>query len=100
MRSVPKPSAGQGLSAASQSVADCVELTPVPLELPALGVDDVRRRAGREALVREHPLGTRDLLLEASYLGLEVLRAAVALGALGPDHRGEDAVLVALEGGE
>src|SRR5947208_16863651 len=94
MRSVPKPSAGHGLSAASQSVADCVELTPVSLELLALGVDDVRRRARGEALVGEHALGARDLLLESCDLRIEV--AAVVLRGLGQDDGGEGPLLVDL----
>src|SRR4051794_31447653 len=65
MRSSPKPSAGHGLRPASQLVADCVEFTPVALELLALGLDDVGGRAGGEALVREHPLGALDLAFEA-----------------------------------
>jgi hypothetical protein len=39
MRSVPKPSAGHGLSAASQSVAECVKLGLVLRELQAFGLD-------------------------------------------------------------
>src|ERR671915_2265275 len=69
MRSSPKCS-GQGLSDATHAVAsgvlaaESLELTPVAGELLALGVDDVWRRALDEALVREHPLGARDLLAE------------------------------------
>ena len=62
MRSSPKPSAGHGLSEATQSVADRVKLAPVPLELLALGLHHVLGRPRDEALVREHPLGPRDLL--------------------------------------
>src|SRR5919204_5868418 len=94
MRTSPKPAAGHGSSDATQSVADCVELTPVALELLALGVDDVRRCARGEALVRQHPLGAGDLALEPLDLGVEV---AVALHALRPHDRGEDPLVVALE---
>src|SRR3954452_8056893 len=80
IRSSPKPSVGHGLRPASQLVADCVELTPVPLELLALGLDDVRGRARDEALVGEHPLGARDLAFEPRDLCADV--AAVLLGAL------------------
>src|SRR3954464_12244423 len=60
IRSSPKPPLGHGLSPATQLVADCVELTPVALELVSLGLDDVRGRASRERLVCEHALGALD----------------------------------------
>src|SRR5437899_7488652 len=75
MRSVPKPSRGHGLSEASQSVADCSELTAVPLELLALGIHDLGGRIRDEALVRELLLGARDLLAQAL-----ALRTGVAVG--------------------
>ena len=56
IRSSPKPSAGHGLSDATQSVAERIELAPVALELLALGLDDVAARVRDEALVREHLL--------------------------------------------
>src|SRR4051794_5613482 len=95
MRSSPKPSAGQGLRLATQLVADCVELTPVALELLALGLDDVRRRPRGERLVREHALSPLDLALEPRDLLIEV--AAVLLRALRLGDRVEDALLVSLE---
>ena len=69
MRSSPN-SSGHGLSEATQSVAldglvaEGIELTTVALELLALRLDHLGRRLRGEALVREHPLGAGDLLLE------------------------------------
>ena len=95
IRSSPKPSRGHGESASSQatcvSLAEGVELAPVPLELRALGLDHVGRRVRDEPLVREHPLGPRDLLREARPLGLDV---PVRLAPLGPDDGREDPPLV------
>src|SRR4051812_1498463 len=91
MRSVPKPSAGHGLSEATQSVAECVKLGPVLLELPAFALDHVRRRVRHELLVGEHLLRTLDLLCEARTLALDV-----ALAVLGRTDDGvEDAFAVA-----
>src|SRR3954471_4440688 len=98
MRSSPKPSFGQGLSAPTQLVADCVELTPVALELLALGLDDVRGRPGGERLVCEHALGALDLAFEPRDLRIRV--PAVLLCALRLHDRVEDPLLVAFERGE
>src|SRR5689334_21923786 len=76
------------------SGADRRELAPVALELLALGVDHVGGGAGDEALVREHPLGPRDLLLEPRPLRLDV---AVRPRALGLDHGRENPRLVVAE---
>src|SRR5436309_13432002 len=64
IRSRPN-SFGHGESCSSQLTGERVELTAVPLELLALAVDDVRRRALHEPLVGEHPFGPRDLVLQA-----------------------------------
>ena len=83
----PEPVRGHGESASSQATfvtrsrrhraqavtrASSVELAPVALELRALGLDDLGRRVGDEALVREHPLGAGDLLAQPLALGLDV----------------------------
>src|SRR4051812_26362949 len=94
IRSVPKPSAGHGLSNSSQLTADGIELAPVALELLALGVDDRGRRVRDEALVRELFLRTLDLLAQPFALGVGI---AVRLRALRLDDRVEDTALVALE---
>src|SRR4051795_3326274 len=65
IRSVPKPSTGQGLSDSSQLTADCIELAAIPLELLALGVHDLGRCVRDEALVRELLLRPGDLLPQA-----------------------------------
>src|SRR3954451_25100533 len=95
MRSSPKPSLGHGLSSLIHLVADCVELTPVALELLALGLDDVRRRASRERLVREHALGTLDLTFEPCNFRIHV--PAVLLRTLRLHDGFEDPLLVAGE---
>src|SRR5436190_14058926 len=89
----PSPnSAGHGLNDASQrSAAEGIELTPVAGELAALGLDHLGRRLPDETLVREHALGTCDLLPEAGDLGLAV---AVLVDVAGLHHGVEDAPLV------
>ena len=76
------------------SPADGIELAPVALELLALRLDDLGGAFCDEALVREHPLGARDLLAQPLALGVDV---AVRLRALGLHDRVEDPLLVALE---
>src|SRR6266852_3189827 len=100
MRSSPNPSAGQGLSDATQSVfasglgPESIGLPPVAGELLALGVDDVTRSVGDEALVREHLLGAGDLGPKPRPLRVDV---AVRLRPLGLDHDLEDPLLLVLE---
>src|SRR5262249_13152905 len=58
----PSPnSSGQGERLSSQTTpslpVERLELTAVALELLALGLHDLRRGLGHEALVREHPFG-------------------------------------------
>src|SRR5215475_6318398 len=65
IRSVPKPSAGHGLSDSTQRVA----LGKVLRELLALGSDRLGRCVRHELLVGEHPLGPVDLLLDTRALG-------------------------------
>src|SRR3954452_11278525 len=67
IRSVPKPSVGHGLSDSIQEVLlpDGIELAAVPLELLALGVHDLGRCVGDEAVIRQHPLGAVNLLAQA-----------------------------------
>src|SRR5258706_15251138 len=72
IRSRPKPSVGQGESDSSQLTAEGIELSPVALELVALGLDDLGRRLAREAGVGEHLFAPLDLLLEACLLDVEV----------------------------
>ncbi len=72
MRSSPN-SSGHGESPSSQRLAsalECLELTPVPLELLALGRHDLRRGIRDEPLVREHRLAARDLLLQTLPFGV------------------------------
>src|SRR5436305_265863 len=94
MRSVPKPSAGHGLSAASQSVADCVELTPVSLELLALGIDVVRLEPRLDRLevpvaevVEGEVVQAVDRVRE-----VELVEVALDLGAGGVDARDDPAL--------
>src|SRR3954468_16075494 len=68
IRSVPKPSAGHGLSDSTQRVA----LGKVLLELPALAIDRFGRRVRDELLVGEHLLGALDLPLDPRPLGRDV----------------------------
>src|SRR5205823_5731281 len=72
IRSSPKPSFGHGLSDSTSSTAEGIELPPVARELLAFGLHDVGGRALDEAVVREHPLRPRDLLLQALDLGRRV----------------------------
>src|SRR5436190_20584752 len=95
MRSRPNPSAGHGDSDATQSVADCIELAPVPLELDALAFDHRSGRVGDEPLVREHAFGTRNLLAQPLALGVGI--AVARRSALRLYDGLEDAQLVALE---
>src|SRR5258706_816016 len=91
MRSIPKPSAGHGLSAATQSVAESVKLGLVLRELQAFGLDHVGRRVRDELVVREHLLRALDLLREPG-----ALSGDVALAVLGRSHdRLEDPISVA-----
>src|SRR2546426_7544507 len=55
-------SSGHGESAATHSVAECIELAPVALELLSLGGNDLGRRIRDELFVRKHLLATTDLL--------------------------------------
>src|SRR5919106_4583623 len=105
MRSRPNPSWGQGESESSHATAEASpprwlailalgengQLAAVALELLALRVDDRGRRVLDEPLVRQHALGTRDLLAQA-----HDLRVAVAVDTLllRAHHRSEDAPLV------
>src|SRR3954470_13734568 len=93
MRSVPKPSAGHGLSAATHSVAEGVKLGLVLLELQAFAVDHVGRRVRDEPLVCEHLLGALDLLCEPRAFPLDIA-LAVARRA---HHRFEDPLRVAVD---
>src|SRR3954449_5410680 len=93
MRSVPKPSAGHGLSAATQSVAECVKLGLVLLELQAFAVDHVGCRVRDEPLVCEHLLRTLDLLREPRALALDVTLAVAGR----PHNRFEDPLRVAAD---
>src|SRR5215211_1615196 len=68
IRSSPN-SSGHGESPATQSVGDGIELAAVARELLPLGLHDVGRRLGDEALVREHPFRPRDLGAEPLALG-------------------------------
>src|SRR6266581_7311315 len=87
IRSVPKPSAGHGLSDSTQRVALCNVLR----QLLAFGGDGFGRCIRDELLVREHPLGPVDLLLHPRALGFDVARAV-----LGRTHDGlEDPLRVA-----
>src|SRR5262245_55083660 len=79
MRSSPN-SSGQGESDSIQLAGESVELTTVALELLALCLDDVRRRVLDEELVRQHPLGTGDLLLQPLDLRGRVPIPAAASG--------------------
>src|SRR5437763_11171969 len=74
IRSVPKPSAGHGLSDSTQRVA----LGKVLRELLALGGHRFGRGVRDELLVREHPLGPLDLLLDSGALALDVAPAIVS----------------------
>src|SRR5882672_192134 len=69
-------SSGHGLRLATQavfaSVAEGIELAPVALELLALSGYDLRRRIRDEPLVREHLLGSIDLLQQPLALRLGV----------------------------
>src|SRR5690349_19644165 len=77
------------------SPADGIELAPVALELLAFLRDDVGRRVGDEALVREHLLAARHLAAEPLALRLDV--AVLALRRpVGLDDRVEDPLLVAV----
>src|SRR5262249_53181629 len=102
MRSRPKPSTGHGDSEATHSAAviregasvrvtECGKLAPVAVELLALRLDDLRRRAIDETRVGEHPLCARDLLAEPLAFGLDV---AVCLGPIGSHHGREDTRVV------
>src|SRR5581483_6888316 len=93
IRSVPKPPAGHGLSAATQSVAERVKLGPVLRELPTLALDHVGRGVRDELVVREHALRPRDFLREPRPLGGDV-----ALPVAGRAHdRVEDAQRITRE---
>src|SRR3954453_3143936 len=74
IRSRPN-SSGQGVRASSQAVAlstERSEIAPEPRQLVAFRLDDLGGRVRGEALVREHPLGASDLLLQARDLGVGV----------------------------
>src|SRR6184192_2723301 len=93
----PSPnSSGQGLRLSTQLTTESVELTAVALQLRALGVHDVRGRVLDETLVREHPFGARDFLLQPIDLG-----GGVSVGLLpsGLHDRFEDTRLFSFEGG-
>src|SRR3954451_16420918 len=93
MRSRPT-SSGQGVRASSQAVALSTERGEVALEageLLALRLDDLGGGVRGEALVREHPLGARDLLAEARDLGVGV---AVLLDPLRLHDGVEDPLLL------
>src|SRR5919204_6906566 len=87
-------SSGHGDSDSSQLTGESVELTTVPLQLLALGVDNVGRRPFHEALVREHLFRTVDLTAQALDLRGCV---AVRLDAFRLDDRLEDARLFLCE---
>src|SRR4029078_3732454 len=71
-------------------------LALVALELLAFLGDDLGRRIGGEALIREHLLAPGDLATEPRTLRLDV--AVLALwGAVGLHDRVEDPLLVAVE---
>src|SRR5262249_32804298 len=93
MRSSPN-SSGHGDRLSIQLTGESVELTTVPLQLFTLSLDDGRRRILHEALVRQHPLGARDLLLQPLDLGR---RVPVPAAASGLDDGFEDALTVCVE---
>ena len=84
-----------GESDSSQSDAEGIELATVALELLALGLDHLAGRVGDEALVAPASPRRGRSRRAAGRLGLDV--AAVGLGAVGPDDRVEDPLLLALE---
>src|SRR3954467_6135355 len=82
IRSVPKPSSGQGERDSTQRVA----LGKVLRQLLPLALDRFGRGVRDELLVGEHPLGPLDLLPASGPLGFDVPLSV----ARGPDHRLED----------
>src|SRR5438105_8730231 len=87
IRSVPKPSAGHGERDSTQRVA----LSNVLRKLLSFGSDRFGRGLRDELVVREHPFGPLDLLLDARPLGLDV-----ALAVFGRTHNHfEDSLRVA-----
>src|SRR5919106_4734491 len=74
--------------------AEGIELPAVAGELLALPVDDLRRSAGDEALVPEHPVCAGDLPTDPLPLRVGV---AVDRKLVTPDHRVEDAPRVSFE---
>ena len=90
-RARSRPPARARASSATQSVADCIELAPVALELLALRLDHLGRRVRDEALVREHALA-RAISLRSRSRSASTL--PFAFDAVGLDDRVEDALLV------
>ena len=80
-RTASRTARGRGGSARPPpGVTAALQLRPQPRQLVALGLDDVRRRLGDEALVGELALGALDL-------GLELGAARGAAGARRPRGR-------------